>query len=339
MAERRTISISTGTIVKVLAVLLALGFLYLIRDVLALVVVSWLLATAFSPTVNWLHRVTRIPRPLGLAAMYVLIGGVVALLVVLFSPIVSDQVKQLGAALPHYIDEVNKWWTSVTGASAALPSISQLPAVKGFAGNLLETVFGVFSTVLATLLVIVLSFYFTAEESSIRKLVGALVPPSTAVDVTKLITRIQSRLGLWLRGQLILALIVGALVYVGLTIIGVKYALLLALLAAVMEIVPFVGPTISGAVAVVLVLASGAPIAVVLLVIGLYVLVQQLENNFLSPKILGSSVEINPLVVIIAVLVGAKIAGVLGALVAVPVAALLAEVAKEVWARRQSSSG
>jgi predicted PurR-regulated permease PerM len=339
MTERRVISISTGTIVKVIAVLLTLGFLYLIRDVLALVIVSWLLATAFSPTVNWLNRVTRIPRPLGLAAMYVLIGGVIALLVVLFSPIIADQVKQLGASLPHYIDDINKWWISLTGTAAPLPNISQLPAVKGLAGNLMATVFGVFSTVLATLLVIVLSFYFTAEESSIRKLVGALVPPSAAVDVTKLITRIQSRLGLWLRGQLVLSLVVGVLVYIGLTIIGVKYALLLALLATVLEIVPFVGPTISGAVAALLVIASGAPMAVVLLVIGLYVLVQQLENNILSPKILGSSVEINPLIVIIAVLVGATVAGILGALVAVPISALLAEVAKEVWARRQSSSG
>ncbi len=339
MSERRVITISTGTIIRILAVLLGLAFLYLVRDVLALVLVAWLLATAFSPSVNWLHRIARIPRPLGLAAMYGFIGGCIALVVLLFSPIVAEQFKQLVTALPHYVDEVSRWWTSFTGTAAQLPDLGNLAGAQGFAGNLLATVFGVFSAVLATMLVIVLSFYFVAEETSIRKLVSALVPPSSAVDVTQLITRIQGRLGLWLRGQLVLAIIVGALVYVGLAIIGVKYALLLALLAAVMEIVPFVGPTISGAVAVLLVMASGAATPVVLLVVGLYVLVQQLENNVISPKILGSSVEINPLIVIIAVLVGAKVAGVIGALLAVPVAALLAEVAKEVWARRPSSGG
>lgn len=339
MSERRVVTISTGTIIKVLAVLLGLAFLYLIRDVVALVLVAWLLATAFSPSVNWLHRVARIPRPLGLAAMYGLIGGTITLVVLLFSPVVAEQFKQLASALPHYVEDLNRWWSTFTGGGSSLPSIGQISAVQGFAGNFLQTVFGVFSTVLATLLVIVLSFYFIAEEASIRKLVGTLVPPSSAVDVAQLITRIQSRLGLWLRGQLLLAIIVGILVYVGLALIGVKYALLLALLAAVMEIVPFVGPTISGAVAVLLVMASGAPTAVVLLVVGLYVLVQQLENNVISPKVLGSSVDVNPLIVIIAVLVGAKVAGVVGALLAVPVAALLAEVAREVWSRRRTADG
>jgi predicted PurR-regulated permease PerM len=233
--------------------------------------------------------------------------------------------------IAHYLNQLSQWWVSFTHTPAPIPSLGEIPGVSG---SVLTTIFGVFSTVLSILLVMVLTFYFTAEEQSMRRALLTLLPNRYGPDITRMLNNTQRRLGLWLRGQLILSLIIGLLVYIGLSIIGIKYALILALLATLLEVVPFVGPVIAGAVASLLALSMGYSWTVVGLVILLYFVVQQLENNLIVPKILGESVQINPLLIIIAVLVGAKLGGVVGALLGVPVVAIIAEVAKDAWSRR-----
>ena len=338
MNERRVISISTGTIIKILAVLLGLGFLYIIRDVLALVLVSWLLASAFFPAVDWMYRVARIPRPLGLAAMYLMLGGTLVVVLMLLTPVILQQLEQLAQVVPGYLNQASQWWNNFTNTPSAVSSFGNFEPFSMVASNLLTTAFGVFSTVVSILLVLVLTFYFTAAENNVRQALQTLLPNRYSSDVTELLSRIQSRLGLWLRGQLILSLLVGCLVYVGLTILGIRYALVLALLAMLLEIVPFIGPVISGVVAALLTLSMGYGWTMVALVVLLYFIVQQLDNNIITPKILGKSVQINPLLVIIAIMIGASLAGIVGALLAVPVAAIISEIAKDVWAHRSADN-
>lgn len=335
MTETRNINISVGAILKILAVLVAVGFLYLIRDIVALVFIAWVISSAFFPAVDWFHRQLKIPRPLALAALYLAIGGGVLVMLLLFWPVVVSQFKQLALIFPDYIHQFNQWWLSFTNTASPLPGIDQLSQAQGLAGNLLSTIFGVFNTVLSLLLVMVMTFYFTASENSVRRSLTAILPEKYATYATQLLSKIQHRLGLWLRGQLILCILVGCLVFIGLIILGVKYALLLAIMAGLLEIVPFVGPVISGAVAALLTLSISHSLIATLLVIILYIVVQQLENNLITPKILGGAININPLWVIIAILIGAKVGGVVGALIAVPVVAVIAEVVKGVWDNRE----
>jgi predicted PurR-regulated permease PerM len=324
-------TISTGTIIKVVVVVLGLAFLYAIKEVLALVFVAWVLASAMFPAVDWFHRRLRIPRPLGLATLYLIIGGLLALVVVLVTPVVADQVKQLAARFPVYVHQLGDLWQRLTNGELPVPT-GATPVLPNLAGNIFTAVFGVFSTVLATFLVIVLTFYFTAEEASMRRWLTTLAPSQYGPYLSQLLSRIQHRLGLWLRGQVILSLIVGCLVYVGLTLLDVRYALLLALVAALLEIIPFVGPNVAGLLGVAITL-SYDPVKALLAAL-VYLIVQQLENHLITPRVLGSAVNINPLVVIIAILIGAKVGGIVGALLAVPVAAALAEIMGDVWARR-----
>lgn len=335
MTETRNINISVASILKVFLVLLGVGFLYLIRDILALVFVAWVLASAFFPAVDWFYRQFKIPRPLGLAVMYLVIGGGFLVVLILLLPVVVDQFKQLAGVFPEYIHQFNQWWVGFTHSTSPLPDLENISQTTNIASNLLNTIFGVFSTVLSILMVMVMTFYFTASENSLRRGIMTLLPDKYSPYVTQMLTRVQYRLGMWLRGQLILSILVGALVFVGLTILGVKYALLLALLAAVLEIVPFIGPVIAGAIAAILTLSISQSLPTTLLVIGLYIVVQQLENNLITPKVLGGAIAINPLWVIIAILVGAKIGGVVGALIAVPVVAVLGEILKDVWGKRE----
>jgi predicted PurR-regulated permease PerM len=152
-----------------------------------------------------------------------------------------------------------------------------------------------------------------------REFIQSITPGKHKKYVSDIISKIQHRLGYWLRGQLLLSLIIFCLTYIGLTILGVKYALILALIAGIFEIVPFLGPIISaipGIFFAFTIQGFGTAIWVVLL----YFIIQQLENNLIVPKVMGKSTGLNPLVVILAILVGARLGGIVGALLAVPVA-------------------
>ncbi|MEI6597353.1 MAG: AI-2E family transporter, partial [bacterium] len=169
----------------------------------------------------------------------------------------------------------------------------------------------------AFILVFVLTFYMTVEEQATKRLVRSLVPLKHQPYLTNLMNRMQDKIGLWLRGQLILSLVIFVLVWIGLTILGVKYAVVLALLAGVMEIVPYLGPIISAIPAVFIAFTQYPMLAVGVLI--LYYLIQFAENHILVPQVMRRTVGLNPVITIVALLVGAKIAGILGIALAVPV--------------------
>jgi len=181
-------------------------------------------------------------------------------------------------------------------------------------------------------MIFVLSFYFIVEEGSFKKFIRSIVPFRHRPYVEDLVGRMQLQVGKWLRGQLLLGLIVGVVIYVGLSLMGVKYALVLALVAGILEVVPYIGPVIS-AIPAVLIASAQSPLLALLVVI-LYFLVQQLENHLLVPKIMQKVVGLNPLVIILVILVAVKLAGVLGAIVAVPAATLISVFLKDMFDER-----
>jgi predicted PurR-regulated permease PerM len=167
----------------------------------------------------------------------------------------------------------------------------------------------------------VITFYFTVEEEGMKRFIRSVSPSHYHPYLMQLINRIQRRLGYWLRGQLILSVVIFVLTFIGLTILGVDYALLLALIAGIFEIIPYLGPFL-GAVPAVFLAFVQSPVKALLVVI-LYIIIQQLENNIIVPKVMSKSVGINPLLVIIILLVGGKIGGAVGMILAIPVATAL----------------
>ncbi|MBT6301321.1 MAG: AI-2E family transporter, partial [Candidatus Jacksonbacteria bacterium] len=176
---------------------------------------------------------------------------------------------------------------------------------------------GVIGTVAMIILVLVLTFYLVVEDRGMKRALQAIAPDKTQPYLTQLLSRIQNKMGLWLRGQIILSLIIFILTWIGLTLLGVQYSLLLALVAGLFEIVPFLGPILAAIVAIFFVLAEG-DILKVLLVAVLYYVIQLLENHLIVPKVMQKAVGLNPIISIVAVLVGAKIAGIPGAIIAIP---------------------
>lgn len=323
--QKIVFDISIATILKVVAVILALFFLYLIRDILIIFIVALILATLINPLADWFAK-KRIPRALAVLLIYVVLVSILASIITLLIPPLVEQSGQL-------IKKLSVYWDDLVSRISAL---KDLAVTQGFVADtsnglsslqagLSRALSGVFSTLsgffgglVTFILILVLTFYMVVEGDALKKFFKSIAPEKYQPHLVGLMTRAQHKIGLWLRGAITLGLIVGIFVYIGLTILGVKYALVLAILAGLLELIPYFGPPIAAIPAVFLAF-SQAPIKGLLVLI-LYVVIQQLENNILVPKVMQKAVGLNPVVSILSLGIGFKLAGFLGALLAIPVA-------------------
>ena len=325
MQPPQSVSISTSTFIKAVLIVLGLWFLWFIRDIVAIFVASILLAALIEPFASWLAE-RRIPRGIAVLIVYTCLLSVSAIFVTLFVPIVSEQGSQLVANFSN----------SYSQAAESLGQVREFSADYGFADNLsrsitalqtglvdsfssfFSTVWGVVGTVAATFIVLVLSFYMVVDEERMRKYFRSLAPIEYQPYVSHLMKKMSRKMGEWLRGQIILGVIIGVAVYIGLTLLGVKYALVLALIAGLLEVIPYVGPIISLVPALIVGFAQSPVIGFA--VIMLYLIIQQLENNILVPKVMQKVTGLNPIISILALLVGLKAGGLAGAILAIPLA-------------------
>lgn len=338
-SSERAFTISTTTILKIALILLVLWFVYVIRDVLALLFVSFIMASGITPWVDRLQKL-RVPRVVSVLGIYVVLFGIFSLVVVLIVPALVEEIRQLTQKLPDLARSLASVLPSFggDGQSTALDAIEK--NLSTISQNLLQLTSGVFGT-LASLFggfasfitVLVIVFYMTVEEQGTKKFIQSVAPLKFQPYLVHLVNKIQERMGSWLRGQLLLSLIIGTTIYIGLAILGVKYALLLALLAGVFEIIPFIGPILAAIPAVFF--AGTESWLLAGLTAALYLIVQQLENTVIVPKVMQQTVGLNPIVILIAVLIGGRIGGFLGVILSVPVAAIIAIFLRDVMEDRR----
>jgi len=331
MAEKhrdgQVITLSTRTFMKVVLIGVGGWFLWFIRDILLMILVAVLLAALIEPFAKWFED-HRVPRGLAVLIVYVVLGALLTGVLVYLIPVLIEQAVQLfsSAALMYerFLDSFGQFQTiaaehgfaqNVQGTLEGL----QREITAGFA-SVFSTVKGFFGGLAALFIVLVLAFYIVVEENSVRTFVKQIAPAEYQSEITTTMTKMQKKIGAWLRGQIILGLIVGVSVYIGLSLIGVEYALLLAIIAGLLEIVPYIGPILSFVPAAIIAFAQSPLIGVLTGV--LYLLIQQVENNVLVPKVMQKVTGLNPIVSVIALLVGLKIAGVGGAILAIPVATM-----------------
>ncbi len=327
----KTINISTSTIFRVILILLGFFFLYLIRDILLMVFVSVIIAAAVNGPVNWLQN-RRIPRLLGVIFIYLFFLLLLGLVITLIIPPLADQVKQLATYFPEAVEKIDlsaqEWWGKYKIEGNLQEILSKISnKLSQATSSVFGTIVGLFGGLFSAIVVVVISFYLATQEKGVKRFLVSLIPSEHRHYLSGLIDRIQSKIGGWLRGQLVLMLIVGILVFIGLRLLGVKYALTLALIAGFLEIIPYIGPILSAIPATILTFFQSPLLA--LMVIVLFTVVNQLENYVLIPQIMKRTVGLNPITIMIAMLIGAKLAGVLGIILAVPVAAIVAEFFKD----------
>lgn len=324
-------------------IILVLIFLYLVRDVIIILFLAIIIASAVGPFANWLES-KKFPRLLGVLLLYLSFFGLVVFLLSLVVPFVAAELKQLTQALPKFVSNLSgalekaqqttssRYFDFFGEIQNLLDSFSQF--LFAYSQSTLGLVINIFGGALSFVAIIIISFYLSVMRRGIIGFVSSVLPEKYESYVIDLWKRAELKVGRWLQGQLLLALSVGLVVFVGLSLLGVKYALLLGILAMVLEIVPIVGPVLAAIPGLILAFSQSPTLGVWTLVF--YVAVQQIENHIFVPLILGKTLGLNPVTVIIALLVGGKIAGILGMLLAVPVAVIIVEILDDTARHKES---
>jgi predicted PurR-regulated permease PerM len=335
------ITITTGTIWRGIFAVLLIVLIYFLRDIVLIILTSVVIASAVEPLAVWGKRY-KIPRTLTVIVVYVLIAGaILSLLIIFMPPVVTEFIKfadelpeklssfDFSNLLPGQLGEIESDSSFFEGLSFD----SLADSVQNFFGSLSKGLFGAVSTIfggaLSFVLILVLSFYLSVQEKGIENFIRVVTPINKEAYLVSLWRRSQAKIGKWIQGQFILGLIIGILVYLGLRIFtDIEYVLLLAVLAGLFEIIPVFGPIIAAVPALILGFAISPGTGLVVFLI--YVIIQQFENHLIYPLVVTKIVGVPPLLVIIALVVGAKIAGFLGIILSVPAAAVLVEILHDI---------
>lgn len=312
------IDISHKTVIFIAIFILALWIIYLIRDLLIILFVAVIFVSALSPLVNFFVRL-RLPKVLSIALTYTIIIAIVAGLIIGMLPPLIEQSSRLIVSAPSILAQFfNITNIDKTVFSSELTSLSK---------NLFSITLSIFDNLLAIIFLLVLTFYMLLEKENLESRIASVFR-NKEERVRRSIVKIEEKLGAWMQGQLILSFLVGILSYIGLLILNIPYALPLAMIAGIMEVIPVIGPIVAALPAVFLAFTISPILSIG--VAAMYLVIQQLENHLIVPQVMKRAVGLNPLIVILAIAIGSRLLGIAGALLAVPIAVVFQIIATEI---------
>ncbi len=333
------VSISTGTIVRFFAVVIGILAIYTLLDVIIALLFAVIFASALEPAVRWL-KVRGVPRILATILLYLSLAGLLFLAVYFIVPILLDSIDQF---FNSYADLQRVIFSQVRSSGVVPDSLLSpkdlrtalnlpLNYVNAFGGGVVNFITNAFGGIISFTLVAVLSFYLTAQERGIESFLRLVTPLAQEEYIIGLWKRAQAKLGRWFRAQILLGAIVGICIFFGLSLLGMQQVLLFALLAGLFEIIPVVGPILAAVPAVIaaFLVSPGLGLSVVIL----YIIVQQTESHIIVPVVMRRAVGLSPLVVVLALVIGARLGGIFGLLLAVPVTAIIAEFVED-WDKKK----
>jgi len=326
-----TVNITTGTFFRAILVVLLIAFLYYLRDLAAVVLFSVVIASGVEPAARWFQKY-KVPRVLAVIFVYLIAFSILGFMFYLVIPPIFSELSSLASSVPSYLNRpfesgaIGKFFPELPESISSL-LLGFAESAKKFVGGLTSGFFqataSIFGGAMSFVLIIILSFYLAVQEKGIENFLRIIIPKNQEKYAIGLWLRSRDKIGGWLKGQVLLGVLIGILVFLGLTILRVPYALTFALLAAVFELIPIFGP----------VLASIPPIAIAFLqspslalaVVALYVIIQQFENHLIYPLVVRKTVGVPPIITILALLAGAQLGGFFGILLSIPIVAVLYE--------------
>ncbi|MSR73208.1 AI-2E family transporter [Candidatus Parcubacteria bacterium] len=334
--EDITFHISTASVVKTIVVILLFVIIYLLRDLVLVLLAAIVVASSIEPITKWFiaRKVPRLPSVIVIYfSMAAIIIGTFYFLVV---PLLNESSSFI-TTLPQYIDKGSQTIQENSFIQSA-PIFKQLSSTFTFdnfsnegskiiaklAGGFWNTIGVVFGNLLNFCLIIILSFYLSVQENGVGKFLKIISSRRYEKYIVGLWKRAEVKIGLWMQGQLILVAIIAVIVYLGLSLFGIRHALLLAMLAGLFELIPLFGPILAAIPAVLIGFVDGG-LSLGLIVLGFFLIVQQFENQLIYPLVVKKVVGVSPIIVIIALVAGAQLGGFLGLLLSVPLAAVIME--------------
>lgn len=292
-----------------------------------------LVATAIDLPVSHLQR-KGVPRPLGILLFYILIIVLVALVALVMLPLIAGEATILQKEVPKYLDEVENLVAKLSPEAAKQISMDAISAkLSSNASTIAEdlTKFTVDTARLGlyTFITLVLAFFLATETHMVPALIQRFLPEDRHEQAMRIASRSRDRIGAWARGQVLIAIIFGVAMGIGLKLIGVPHWISLAVIAGVLEIIPYVGGLITVILAGVVALSLGVPHLIAVIV--LYLILVNVESHVLAPLLFGKAVGLPPVAILIALIAGVELLGVAGALLAIPVTVILWVMVEELW--------
>jgi predicted PurR-regulated permease PerM len=313
-------------------------FLFIIKDIVLIMIISVIVASAMDPLADYLQK-KRIPRGLSVLLVYLVFVGLLVLIVsMLVPPIVSEfQTISKSNFYDTFRERVGVFKHTLDNLGIGQSVQNNLKTIAtGFSNTIFQTTKGIVTGFVSIITILVISFYLTVEETGMKSFIKDLVPFKHQSYSMDLVNRIQKKMGSWVLGQIILSAVIFGLTFIGLSILRVDFALALALIAGLLEIVPYIGPFVSAIPAVFFAFLQSPALAVMVII--LYVVVQQLENHIIVPVVMSKSVGLNPILVILGILIGGTLAGILGALIAVPIISGFSVFLNDLWENPQEEA-
>jgi len=302
------IEISHRTIFFTVAFLAFIWLILQIRDILFLLFISFIIMSVLRPFVEFFEKY-KIPRALSILFLYIVVFGFFGVSLGSMFPALISQTTKFISDLPRYVNLLNPYLQiDIKSITSQLAPIGE---------NLVKVTVEVFSNIVTLLMVLIFTFYLLLERKYIEQHLGNLLDIKTSRKIIEMLEAVEISLGSWLRGQLLLMGIISFLTYFGLLFLRIDFALPLAIIAGLFEIIPVVGPIIS-AVPAVLVAFTVSPF-LGLAVAALYFIIQQLENHLLVPIVMNRTVGLPPLIVIVSLMIGSRLAGIAGAILSIPI--------------------
>ena len=325
----KQVVISFKTILLTFAVILAGYVIYRLGSVIGIFAIATLLVIVMESVINYFMRLTVFNKPLKRGVAVLVSYGLLLLVMIVIGtvglPPVIAQFQKMIDGISQIAQELN------LGDDFSLQLKDFLPEAANVSSELLSVTISVFSNATTIFSIFVIAIYMSLDWKNLKKRFFTLFPERLEDEVEDTFLEVERNVGQWLKGQLLLMLIVGVASFIGLLLLDIRYPLALAMVAGLLEIVPMIGPVISATVAAIIGF-SDTPIKGVG-VIALFIIIQQLENNFLVPKIMQKVSGFSPLIILLALLIGSEFFGVVGAIVAVPTTMIISIILKRVLGR------
>jgi predicted PurR-regulated permease PerM len=341
----RVVEFRIRTILQILLIVIivavTLEVIWIARHVLAWVLIAAFLALALNPLVGWIQRHTGLGRGLAIGVAYLMVLVVIVGVGATFVPKLTDEVNGLVQATPDYVHDLTRGRGRLGFLERKYHVVEKVreqvqnggaKRVLGLSGAAVSVTKGVITLIAATITIVFLTFFMLLEGSRWVERVYILFPDDAQRRVRKIGDEIYQTVGGYVTGNILISLIAGTSATVVLLIMGVPYAVALGLLVAILDLIPLAGATVAGIVIGTVAFLHSIPAGIV--VVAFVIVYQQLENHFLQPVIYGRTVQLSALSVLISVLVGAELAGILGALAAIPVAGAIQVVVRDWLAHR-----
>lgn len=318
--------------VVAITVLLLLWFLFEIKAILIILFIAYIIKAALYPFVSFLKN-NKVPNSLAVVAVYLIFIGFIVLVVFPVFPFFVAQIESFIRVFPAYFNATSKQFNLHIDINTATSYVTGQMADIG--RNAVSVTTKVFTSLFSVLTVIAVSFYLLLDHDRIRKNGIAIFSKNYRQKVNNFFTKAEEKLGAWFRGQIVLSLAIGIATWILLTLLHIPFAVPLAILAGLLEILPTIGPILSSVPAIIIGFTISPVVG--LLVALSYTGIQILENHILVPRIMEKAVGLHPVVVIVAILIGGELMGVIGALLAVPITSIIVILFSVIYGRQRST--